>query len=131
MNTQQAEHRYIQNEAFFRQLNEKLQAGFDRTNKLANETKQFEYLIQMGPNDPPLYFFCECSDENCTDRVPINLHQYKKIHKNRKRFVIMPEHHVEDIEKVIRREADYFIVEKKRTPPEKPTKLNSTAIDNS
>ncbi len=122
--------RLAENEVLFRQLNEQIQQGFDETNRLAKEDNQPEYKISHGPDDRPLHFFCECSDENCRQRVLVNHHEYNKIHKRRDHFVIIPGHEHETIEHVVRREKEFYVIEKLSPPPKKAKKLNPTAIDN-
>lgn len=111
-------------------MNEQLQKGFDEMNKLAEEDNQPEYLISHDPQDRPLHFHCECADDKCAKRILVNHHEYNEIHKHRDRFVIVPGHEVESIERIIRREPGYNVVEKLSSPPDKANRLNPTTLDN-
>lgn len=119
--------RMVENEVAFRQFNEKIQQGFDELNDLASKTGQTNYAYT---NDDPLYYICECSDENCRQRVQLKPSMYNKIHAQRDRFVIVNGHETRSIEKVIGKEAEFSIVEKFMRPPEVATKLNKTETNN-
>ncbi len=120
-----------ENEVVFRQLNEQLQKGIDETNQVATEDNQPQYIITPKPEDPPLYFYCECSDENCAERLLINHYEYTRIHKQRDHFTVIPGHEVTEVENVICKESGYSIVEKIVTPPETVSELHVTDVDNS
>lgn len=116
-----------ENEVYFRQQNESVQEGFKSLIKLANEIGQ-EDLIQE--TDTPLHFYCECSDENCRERIVIKPSEYTKIHANRNQFVIVPNHEVTNIEKVVAETPEYFVVQKFLDLPEDVDSLNLTPIVN-
>jgi hypothetical protein len=78
-----------------------------------------------------LHFKCECSDENCSVRIPLKLSEYRRIHTNRNAFIVKKDHQVDKIEKVIKKEDEYNIVEKKNSTKEPGDILNNTTIDNS
>lgn len=126
-----SERRLAENEVVFRQLNEQVQKGIEQTNQLATEHKQPEYKIKDGPDAPPLQFYCECSDENCSKRIKINLHEYRQIHKVRNHFMLVPGHEVLAVERLIREAPKFNVVEKYRTPPEEVSELHVTTADNS
>lgn len=126
-----SERRLAENEVVFRQLNEQVQKGIEETNQLAVEANQPEYIITYGFDDPPLHFYCECSDENCTKRILINLQEYNEIHKNRNHFTVFPGHEVLRIERLVREEPDFNVVEKIIEPPKSVGELQPTDVDNS
>jgi len=123
-----SERRMVENEVVFRQYNESIGQGFDEIRQLARETDQ-EHLIPK--DDTPLYFYCECSDENCVKRLKIKPSRYTAIHKNRYHFVIVNGHEVANIERIVRKLPGYSIVEKNIEPPETVSSLQPTDIDNS
>jgi transcription initiation factor TFIID subunit TAF12 len=125
-----SERRLAENEAIFRQLNEQVNAGFDETNKLAQEDNQPEFVVTPHHDDSPIQFFCECADENCTDRITVTLIKYQEIHKNRNDFMVVPGHEVTSVEKILLEQPDYSVVEKNAEPPENPETLHPTSIDN-
>jgi hypothetical protein len=120
--------RLAENEVVFRQFNEKIQDGYNKTNKLALEDGQEEFIVQHSQDDSPLQFMCECADEKCTMRIVINVYEYKKIHKRRKRFIVLPGHEVDFIEKVVARKPKYIVVEKWIHTPETANKLYPTTL---
>jgi hypothetical protein len=123
-----SERRMVENEAIFREINEEVQKGFNKLQRMANDEGQ-EDLIEV-PNTP-LEYYCECSDENCRERIKLKLSEHTKIHKNRSAFVLKVGHHVDSIEKVLEKMPGYYIVEKYSDPPESPGTLNVTSVDNS
>jgi len=81
--------------------------------------------------DLPLHFYRECSDEKCEQRIVIKPSDYKKLHKNSSQFIILPRHRVASIERIVREEPDYMVVEKYMTPPApKDAKLRPTDLSN-
>jgi len=116
-----------ENEVVFRQYNENMQKSVSDLNDLAAETGQHD----LGyASDEPIYFYCECSDENCRRRVRLEPSKYSEIHKHRDRFVIVCGHEVSTIELVIGKSTNFCIVEKFHTPPQRATKLNQTNTKN-
>ncbi|MBA3758370.1 hypothetical protein H0X10_01945 [Candidatus Saccharibacteria bacterium] len=128
MNLPIAEQRQIENEMIFRRANEKVGDDLDELNALHIEDDN-PHLI--SDDDLLLQFKCECSDENCSARIPIKLSTYQKIHVDRDSFVIKLKHQVEAIEEVIITEEEYSVVKKNNSTPEPGADLNVTTIDNS
>jgi hypothetical protein len=89
------EERAARNEAVFREVNEQIEA--------------LEEQFSVTDEDP--VFICECSDENCTERISLPLDAYESLRGNPRHFVILPGHETE-IEEVVERHATYFVVEK-------------------
>ena len=125
-----SEHRLAENEAMFRRINEQVQAGFDETNRLADEDNQPEFRVGNVKETEILQFFCECADENCAKRIPVSLREYQKVHKNRRRFIIAHGHEVTSVERIISVENAYTVVEKNVFPPQEPETMHPTSIDN-
>ena len=123
MSSKPSERRLIENEVVFRQLNEQIQKGIEEVNQIAAEDGQLEYMINHGPGELTLHFYCECSNVDCVDRVEIGLHEYNKIHEDRDLFVVLPGHEVLKVENVVRKEPNYLVVKKHITPPETVAKL--------
>jgi hypothetical protein len=119
--------RKTENESFFRKHNEEVQKTRDRTNSLAREDHQL-FLIDNA--NLKLLYLCECADENCTKRIPLMSRAYNKIHENRKYFVIAPGHEVLKIERVIKKNLKYTLVEKDVRPNENSPILSKTDVDN-
>jgi hypothetical protein len=119
--------RLSENQAVFRKLNESVQKSFEITKQIA-EQEGVDNLAFRG--DISLHFFCECSDEKCQKRITLTLDRYNKIHKKRDRFVVAHGHEIKDIERIIRKEGDYSIVEKFKKPQESPPTIHKTNAHN-
>lgn len=127
MSESSSERRLAENEVLFRQYNERVQKGFDDLQKIANEDGQTPHLHN---DDIPLYFYCECSDENCHERIQLKSSRYNEIHQNRRRFIIKCGHETQTIEKIIEKEPNFCIIEKYEEPPKSAKKMNKSDIDN-
>lgn len=92
-----------------RQINNELKARSH--NQQAKKT-----LEQITPeeikDELKIDFYCECSDETCTSRVPMTLEEYDTLHNTPARFVITTGHHSPMVEKVTKIQADRAVVEK-------------------
>jgi hypothetical protein len=123
-----SERRQIENEMIFRRGNEKVG---DEINNLDAMLIEDDNPQLTWDDSILLNFKCECSDEDCNERIPMRLSVYNKIHENRDAFIIIPKHQVNKIEKVITTEDNYSVVEKNNTIAEPGDTLNATSIDNS
>ena len=88
------EERIIENEKLFREVNERvadMQANFS------------------GP-DPE--WVCECGDETCFEKVAVPIEDYQQIRSHGDWFVITPGHEKPDVEKVVRQDNGFVVVEK-------------------
>ena len=128
MNMPLSERRQIENEMIFRRANEQVGIDLDEVDSLHVEDGN-PHLVRQ--EDLLLEFRCECSDENCHERVPVKLSVYQKIHLNRDTFVIKENHEVDAIEEVTAVKDDYSIVKKNKSTSEPGKHLNKTDIDNS
>lgn len=123
----QSQRRQIENEVVFRKANEKVQIDLSKLRKLAEANGD----VALVPSDDlVLHFYCECSDENCRQRIELSLSKYKKLHQDRKQFIICPNHEAVSIEKVVASNAKFSVVEKFFNPPETAASLNTTPINN-
>lgn len=127
MSITHAERRQIENEMIFRRINEKVGDDLGALDAMHIEDGNI-HLIR--DTDLLLRFKCECSDENCTVRIPMQLSEYQVIHKNRDTFVVLPNHQVDPIEKVLKKTPEYNVVKKNNSTPEPNNTLNETSIDN-
>jgi hypothetical protein len=115
------------NEAIFRELNQRLQKGVDESNAIAAEEGQPPLDFDA---DASLRFFCECADENCQARIILSPNMYNEIHKDSRNFIIVPGHQVDEIEDVTTKDEAYWIVTKHEEPPEKSDTLHPTDVEN-
>lgn len=117
----------VENEAVFRQKNEAIEQGLAELKEQAVEDKSIPIPAH---EDLSLYFYCECADENCKERIFLTLSDYQKLHKNRRKFIVLPGHEVVEVEKVVNKKKQYSIVEKFIKPTENPTHLYKTNVSN-
>jgi hypothetical protein len=128
MSITNAERRQIENEMIFRRINEKVGDDLGALDAMHIEDGNIQLIRD---EDLMLRFKCECSDENCIVRIPMMLGEYQAIHTNRDTFVVIPNHQVDPIEKVLKETSVYNVVKKNNSTPEPSDTLNETIIDNS
>ena len=126
MKSSTPERHLAQNEVLFRQYNERTAKSLEKLVKQAAHDGN-----HLGKHaDLPLHFYCECSDEKCEQRIVVKPSDYKKLHKNSSQFLILPGHRVASIERIIREDNGFLVVEKYITPPKKGIKMRPTDLDN-
>ena len=89
--------RIAENEARFREINERL--GDDLA-RLADDA------------DEQVSFVCECGLIDCTDSVEVTLDEYRRAREDPMQFVVLPGHEIEDTEDVIARTDGFLVVRK-------------------
>ena len=89
------ERRLAQNEALFREVNE-------RVGKLGH---------QLGPA-VPYEFLCECANVDCTFRLTLPLPVYETVRADSRQFVVLPLHYTPEVEDLVAQEETYWIVRK-------------------
>lgn len=92
----QREERLAENEAFFRDVNERIRDIADR----------------HGPDAHLYAFVCECGDPTCVDRVELSLRDYEAVRADGTRFVLAEGHDDGTVETVVASTDDYVVVEK-------------------
>lgn len=95
------EERRAQNEALFRDLNERVKEIDER-------------LEPNGMGSPPtdLEFLCECGDLECATRFTMSRAEYESIREHPSHFVVLPNHVDESVEEVVEVRPGYVIVSK-------------------
>jgi hypothetical protein len=83
------------NEALFRSINERIEAGTWPT----------------APSDV-VAFRCECAALGCNVLVELTIADYESVRANPRQFLLAPGHEIPAIEQVIRRTDDYVVVQK-------------------
>lgn len=116
-----------ENEVVFREYNERIQKGFDELTRLALEEGRSDLVFE---DDLPLQFYCECSDENCRERILLKPSEYAQIHDKRTRFIVVKGHQTDAIERVVGETTRYSIVQKTVEVPDTASKLHSTTVEN-
>ena len=86
--------RMIENEKLFREVNERVAD------------------LQGDFSDPDPEWVCECGDETCFEKVDVPAEDYQQIRAHGDWFVIVPGHEKADIERIVRENGEFVVVEK-------------------
>ena len=89
------QHRIAANESSFRDVNEAIARG-----------------QWPGEQDAPASFRCECARFGCNELVELSLREYEEIRAHPRRFLVLPGHELPEVETVVERRPDYFVIEK-------------------
>ncbi len=84
------------NEGWFRDLNERLER---RAAGDATIADRFEIV-------------CECSREECTERITISFADYERVRIDARTFIVLPGHADLSCERIVSRRESYNVVEK-------------------
>jgi hypothetical protein len=84
------------NEAFFREVNERLEDIVESVS------------TPSALND----FICECAAADCTERIALTLEEYRQVRAKPTTFAVKPGHEVADAERVVLQNDRYALVEK-------------------
>lgn len=86
-----------------------------REERLARNEAQFREVNERLPaNDVverPL-FFCECGARDCLQTLHMSNEEYAAVRSDPLQFVIKPGHEIPDVEDVVSRHEDFFVVRK-------------------
>src|SRR3954447_5939579 len=88
--------RAARNQAMFREINEQMRSlneGF------AQLTGTFEIV-------------CECADTGCTRPLELTPDEYQGVRSQSNRFIVLADHVIPDVERVVAQVRDYLVVEK-------------------
>lgn len=85
--------RLIRSQILFREINERLR-----------ET--------VGSYDGPLEFLCECSNDDCTETLGLDLDAYERIRANGNLFLVADGHEMLEVDRVVDQGQGYLLVEK-------------------
>jgi hypothetical protein len=97
------EERMAKNEAASREINEKIQGLPGRAPGRA--TRQ------------PIDIVCECARMTCDAAIDITLDEYEDAREDARHFVILPEHFVGDIERIVFENDRFALVAKREGTP--------------
>jgi hypothetical protein len=94
--------RIAKNEALIRSLNE-------RVKDIA------EPFLEVGgtSENERVAFVCECGRDRCYETIELLVAEYERAREDPTRFVIVPGHETLEVERVVRREARFALVEKR------------------
>jgi hypothetical protein len=85
------------NEAMYRSVNREIERASEE--------------IGDGPRDR-IEVLCECGDDGCSQTLDLTVAEYDEAHRQRDRFVVMPGHEDDEIERVVTRTERYLVVDK-------------------
>jgi hypothetical protein len=91
------ERRLAENEALFREVNEQVEAIASR----------------QGDDEHVYEFYCECANADCTMHVGVTLAVYEGVRASGRRFLIVPEHALPEVEDVVERHEGWWVIEKR------------------
>jgi hypothetical protein len=94
--------RVAENELLFRHVNEQIRTLDARLGASGGDLQDF---------------LCECGDPQCTDRVPLTVEEYERIHTDPITFVIVHGHENPRVETVIDRHERFSIIRKNEGGP--------------
>jgi hypothetical protein len=89
------EQRVARNEALFREVNERIKD-----------------VTELLEGSDAAEFVCECGDESCIQPIRIELAEYEQVRRVSTRFVVVPNHVVPDLERVVTQTDRFAVVEK-------------------
>jgi hypothetical protein len=69
-------------------------------------------LEDIGKDDAVIEFYCECSNIDCRDRIPLQVSDYRKLHKDQRHFIALKGHEMPDIETIVSRHGGFSVVRK-------------------
>ena len=88
--------RIVENEASFRGINERLEAG----------------LRQLRETPELIDFICECGDRHCEETVPVTFEEYEEVRRDPRRFLVVPGHIFPEAERLVARHERFHVLEK-------------------
>jgi hypothetical protein len=91
----QREERIAQNEAMFREANQRAHAWDER---------HLDREIEL--------YFCECAKPGCREKVSLRDADYERVRSDPRLFVVVSGHELPDVETVIERHEGWSIIEK-------------------
>ena len=86
-----------------------------RAERLAENEARFREINEgtRGVSDPePNSILCECSDRGCVYRVTVAVDKYIEVRGNPRLFIVRPGHENLEIEEVVERQENFFVVRK-------------------
>ncbi len=92
----QSMRRLAENEVIFREANKDIQ----------------EFLEMTRRPRQVVSFYCECSHPDCRGRIDLTPEEYARLHENKLQFVLLPNHEIPSIERIVKVQPGFNVVEK-------------------
>jgi hypothetical protein len=80
-----------------------------------------------GEREAVISFRCECASLGCNRLIELKLPEYERVRAHPRRFVVLPGHQREAVEKVVKARADYLVVEKLDAAGEEAERMDPRA----
>jgi hypothetical protein len=96
-------HRLGQNEALFREVNERI-------------VEVAGHFFEPGEEGFEISFVCECGYPSCAEQIGMTLDEYEHVRSQPVWFFVVPGHELAELERVVEQRRHYLVVEK--TDPE-------------
>jgi hypothetical protein len=77
-----------------------------------NVNERIEKTARDHGFDQQLSFHCECAESDCFETIQMQADEYDRIAADPGRFVLVPRHLSDAIEKIVERTPTYVVVEK-------------------
>lgn len=71
-----------------------------------------EEIDDRGGDGERLEYVCECSDQSCSDVVPLRHEEYRGVRSDPNQYLVVPGHERGDLEEVVDRHERYLVVRK-------------------
>ena len=55
---------------------------------------------------------CECGTLDCIEQIDLTIDQYRELRADATRFAVRPGHEIPDVERIVKRQDGYFVVQK-------------------
>lgn len=72
-----------------------------------------EAIEPRGRPDASAFFVCECGHFGCSDTVKVPVAEYEAVRTSFDRFLLVPGHEIEAVDKVVERHGHYLVVVKR------------------
>ncbi|HYC80170.1 MAG TPA: hypothetical protein VEB65_00195 [Solirubrobacterales bacterium] len=82
-----------------------------------NGRKVNEAIERGEPDADGASFVCECGYLGCTETVGLSSAAYEDVRSSFDRFLIVPGHEIEEVDEVVERHQEYFVVVKREGEP--------------
>jgi hypothetical protein len=80
--------------------------------RAANREIEHAEQEEGGGTHRPIEVLCECGRPGCSGLISLTIAQYKDVHSQDDRFVVVRGHENARIERVVEERADYLVVDK-------------------
>jgi hypothetical protein len=84
------------NEDLFRKVNEQIEG--------VNEA--------FGEFTGTMSIVCECGQVSCMEQIELTFDEYRELRSDTTHFAVKPGHEIPDVEQIVERRANYFVVAK-------------------